>query len=86
MKMQPMLEKKTMIEIGLKYSHYDNKIILEAYTLNGKLNVGDIVEYQNDYAEVSKYHEDSDYYSLTCISDSAFSRAIGNIITVTIKK
>lgn len=71
--------------MGLKSNNCNDKVILDAYRLSGVLSAGDKLEYNNEVAEVSKYHEDSDYYSLTCNVNGVFAKALGNIITVTIK-
>lgn len=84
--MQSVSNKMAVIEIGLKHRDNGDRVILEVYLIKGTLNVGDTIEWQNEVAEVSKYDENSDYYSLSCNANGVFANALGNIITVIVKE
>lgn len=82
--MQSNPNKRAVVEIGLKKDTRGGKVILQAYCINGLLNIGDTIELRNDTAKIIKYDYKTEYYSLSCNASGAFSNALGNIITVNI--
>lgn len=83
--MQSNPNKRAVVEIGLKKDNGSDKVILQAYCINGFLNIGDTIEWRNDTAKIIKYDYKTEYYSLSCNANGAFSNALGSIITVTIR-